>query len=741
MKKTILLIYLASCCAVVAQSKMYIHKSDDITLGISLSAVSWKGFKDTLVVNCGSINAGIPLSKIDSVSFGEDSDTIQVIFKNNSVSITNPLAFENVSVNVTGANVEITSTSMVKDLNYKISGSSVNGMLKIYSDNKFNLIMNNVTLANAAGPAINIQSGKEASVILVDGTTNTLTDGASYEDTYVNNNGVTEDQNAAFFCKGDISFSGTGSLTINGTGADKHGLYSKDKIKFKSAKLVVKSAAKDGIHPKDGITVESGTINVTAAGDAIDADAGFVSITGGSVTTNNTAASANGISSFTTMAISNAEINVTVAGDKAKGIKAGQNMTLGSGNITVTTSGNAVLEASGSGYNPSYCSAFKCDSSITINGSNITIKSSGKGGKGFSADKNIQINSGTVNITTTGAGATYTNSTGVLDSYHSTSITANGNIAIIGGTVITSNSGAGGRGITSDGTLTIGNSSNQPNISVTTSGSKIFLSGSGENANYDEAKTIACNGAIIIDNGIINISSADDGIKSDVSVTINNGTITISKSVEGIEGPYITINNGTINITASDDGINTSKGNGGEANDGSIMTINGGNIYVNVTGGDGLDSNGSIVMTGGTVVVNGPPSAPEVGLDYNGTFNISGGLLIASGPNSGNMIQATSTTSAQYAVKATASSSVTASTLFHIQDASGNNLVTFKPVRNVYYFVFSSPDIKNGATYSIYTGGTSTGTYTNGIYVGGVYSGGTLKKSFSITGKVTNVAF
>jgi hypothetical protein len=84
---------------------------------------------------------------------------------------------------------------------------------------------------------------------------------------------------------------------------------------------------------------------------------------------------------------------------------------------------------------------------------------------------------------------------------------------------------------------------------------------------------------------------------------------------------------------------------------------------------------------------------------------------------------------------------LTSSTLFHIQDASGSNLVTFKPVRNVYYVVFSSPDLKSGATYYIYTGGSSTGTYANGLYVGGTYSGGTMKKSVVISGKVTSVSF
>jgi hypothetical protein len=712
-----------------------------MTIGVPVSSVVWLIKGDTLLISSGGIQAGIPTTKIDSVSFAGDSDTISISYNGGSVSVVNPLAFENVSVSVNGANVLVTSTSAVKGLNYKLSGGSDNGSLKIYSDSKYNLIMNNVNIASKSGPAINSQSGKETSVILIEGTSNSLTDGASYDDTYLNAGGATEDQNAAFFCKGDISFNGSGTLTINGRGADKHGLYSKDQINIKNGNLIVKSASKDGIHPKDGITISGGTVNVTSTGDAIDADAGFVLITGGSVTANASAESSDGITSFTTMDISNATVNITVAGNQAKGLKAEQNLTLGSGNYIINASGGAVLEASGSGYDPSYSTAIKCDSSIIINGSNITIKSTGAGGKGISADKNIVINSGTINVTASGGGAVYKNSTGVTDTYHSTCIGADGNITIIDGTITTTSSGAAGRGITADGTLTIGNGSTQPNISLTTTGSKVYISGSGENAEYDEAKTISCDGAITINSGIFTINSADDGIKSDASITINNGTININNSVEGIEAPYVTINNGTVTVTASDDGVNTSKGNGGEANDGSIMTINGGNIYINTTRGDGLDSNGNIVMTGGTVVVNGPPSAPEVGLDYNGTFNISGGLLIVSGPNSGNMIQAPSATSGQYSIKATSSSGISSSTIFNLQDASGTSLVTFKPIRNAYYLIFSSPGLKSGSTYSIYTGGSSTGTYTNGLYVGGAYTGGTLKKSFSISAKVTSVTF
>ena len=108
------------------------------------------------------------------------------------------------------------------------------------------------------------------------------------------------------------------------------------------------------------------------------------------------------------------------------------------------------------------------------------------------------------------------------------------------------------------------------------------------------------------------------------------------------------------------------------------------------------------------------------------------------GPNS-NMTETFDNTSAQYSVLIKSQQSISTSTLFHIQDASGNDLVTFKGVRNFNSILFSSPGLTNGGTFSIYTGGNSTGAQNGGIYSGGAYSGGTLKKSFTVNSKVMNV--
>jgi hypothetical protein len=322
-------------------------------------------------------------------------------------------------------------------------------------------------------------------------------------------------------------------------------------------------------------------------------------------------------------------------------------------------------------------------------------------------------------------------------------MTADGNISLIGGTVRTASSGTGGRAINADGTLTIGDAGSSPIVNITTTGAKFLISGSGSGAEYCEAKAIKTDGAVNINSGTVAISSADDGIKSKKSITINGGDITIANSYEGMESPFITMNNGNFRITATNDGINTSMGtqNGGtESNDGSCFTMNGGYLVSGAIQGDAADCNGNVVMTGGTLILHGPPSSPEEAIDFNGTFNISGGYFVAGGTNS-NMNKPMSTTSVQYGLYALTSTVVSANTIFHIQDSSGNDVVTFKPVRNAYSFLFSSSGLKSGTTYSVYTGGTCTGTLKDGLFTGGSYSGGTLKKSFTISGKVTSLSF
>lgn len=258
-----------------------------------------------------------------------------------------------------------------------------------------------------------------------------------------------------------------------------------------------------------------------------------------------------------------------------------------------------------------------------------------------------------------------------------------------------------------------------------------FVINSSDDALHSDA-------GVAINGGTLTLSSHDDGIHADSEITINGGNVTIAKSYESMESGLITINDGNINMTSSDDGFNATQGIRTEGNDGSFLYLNGGTIHVNSSTGDGLDSNGSIVMTGGTVIVHGPKSQPEVGMDYNGTCKISDGTLVISGTSS-NMTQAPSSSSTQYSVLVRFSTSQSANSIVHIQDSNGTDILTFAPVRAYQSIVLSSPDLVKGNTYTVYTGGRSTGTVSDGFYTGGTYSGGTKYTDFTITNVVTTV--
>ena len=98
------------------------------------------------------------------------------------------------------------------------------------------------------------------------------------------------------------------------------------------------------------------------------------------------------------------------------------------------------------------------------------------------------------------------------------------------------------------------------------------------------------------------------GIKCDGNIEISGGVITVvASNHEGIETKgTLTVTGGRIYAQSSDDAINSS----------STMTITGGYICAYSTGNDGLDANGNCYISGGVVYAIGK-SSPEVAIDAN----------------------------------------------------------------------------------------------------------------------------
>ncbi|MBK8460491.1 MAG: carbohydrate-binding domain-containing protein [Micropruina sp.] len=210
-------------------------------------------------------------------------------------------------------------------------------------------------------------------------------------------------------------------------------------------------------------------------------------------------------------------------------------------------------------------------------------------------------------------------------------------------------------------------------------------------------------GYLSVTDGAVTISSGDDAMHSVNALNISGGTVDITKSVEGLESLNITISGGTTNVVSSDDATNATDTLTGTAS--GLLTISGGQLTVN-SEGDGLDANGSIVMTGGDVVVNGPTMGGNGSLDYDGTFLISGGTLVAAG--SSGMAQAPSTTSTQKSLMASVNAA--AGSKVEFIDSSGTVVATITTVKQVQNVVVSSPEIKEGETYTVSVNGSEVGT-------------------------------
>jgi hypothetical protein len=394
--------------------------------------------------------------------------------------------------------------------------------------------------------------------------------------------------------------------------------------------------------------------------------------------------------------------SLTVKGNYNDGIASKDGLIIKSGNINVTAADDGIR---GKDY-------------LIVKGGTLTVKSKGDGLKADNdADSTkgyIYIATGTLNITAT-AGDAITAETDVLISDGQITLTSGGGSSYTA-TSTTSTKGIKGivNTIIDGGTFTISSS--------------------------DDA--LHSNKNLVINAGTFAISSGDDGIHADATLKIYGGTINITKCYEGIESAALTINSGNIYVVASDDGINGAGGNDGSSTGSFVTTgnytlhINGGYIVVNAAG-DGIDVNGAITMTGGTVIVNGPTNSGNGALDYDTTFIISGGSIVATG--SSGMSMAPSTSSTINSVLINFRSSYSANTLMHIQSSSGTEILTCKPVKTYQSLEFSSSKLVTGTTYDVYYGGTSTGTLTDGVYSGGTYLGGTKYTSFTVSGTVTKM--
>ena len=208
----------------------------------------------------------------------------------------------------------------------------------------------------------------------------------------------------------------------------------------------------------------------------------------------------------------------------------------------------------------------------------------------------------------------------------------------------------------------------------------------------------------------------DAAIAANLSLTIGGDGALEVRGIqnEGIASSmHLTFTGGDIHVWAVEDGVNANN------DDVSEITITGGTLVVETETGDGIDSNGTITITGGDVTTLGAMADRNGGLDADGAITIDGGKVIATGARQ----PAPAEASLQQSLLLQFDQTQDADTLIVIQDPSGNDLFVFAPATPFRQLLVSDPVISPGETYSVYLGGTAEGDAVDGRYAAASNSG------------------
>ena len=366
-----------------------------------------------------------------------------------------------ITATINGGHIVINST--LSKIGYQVKGACSNGSLKIYSEKKFRLLFNGITLTNPAGPAINIQSGKTVYASIVNGTTNTLCDGVTYSAPVMGSNGEEEDQKGTLFSEGQLIFDGytNGTGTLNVTSHGGHAICSDDYIMVRGGNINIISAAKDGFRTKDKfiigraeaysptitinatsngiecsegtLTIEAGKLDITAGGEAIKVeyeeavpDPAVIPdayIKGGYLKLTTTGEKSSAIQTTRNYNQSGGVIEATVGGNGSKIINCDGTVVISGGKLTGFVNGTVSSDETSAG-------GIKSNGNVEIANSVVAIDCKGKGSKAINCDNSVTVNSGNVTLLTTGE-----NYTEILDDKKSCAIQAD-IITVNDGTVI-----------------------------------------------------------------------------------------------------------------------------------------------------------------------------------------------------------------------------------------------------------------------------------------------------------------
>lgn len=225
---------------------------------------------------------------------------------------------------------------------------------------------------------------------------------------------------------------------------------------------------------------------------------------------------------------------------------------------------------------------------------------------------------------------------------------------------------------------------------------------------------------VLLAGGDVTVRAYDDAVHADAGIAVTGGVFTAESCYEGFEALTIDVSGGEVSIRCTDDGLNANGNSGGfgpfrentgEAAVETWIHIRGGSLtVVNETArdADGLDSNGDLIVSGGTVRVSlpgaGSNSALDCGSESGGVCLVTGGEVVACGSSA--MAEGFGGDSTQGSILYTCAAETEAGTTVTLQTAEGAELLRYTAPCGFTSVLLSSPAMQLGETYRLTLGET-----------------------------------
>ena len=503
-----------------------------------------------------------------------------------------------------------------------------------------------VTIENNSNSPIFVQDCDKLELSAKKNTVNNIKDTRATYTEDVSGQG----KGAIYVENGDLKLKGTGTLNI--TANYLNGIHGKDDVKIQKQTLNV-TAVNHGIRGNDSVEIVSGNINISCGGDGLHSEnsdisskgnqKGNVTISGGTVTINSWGDAIQAAYDAVIEELDTSTPTVVTA-------KTNKYSSYNGATVDTSTSVFYLKMNSATYSNGMYTYAAQINGNWYKANYKGTMSSGGQGGPGGGGGRpgssstsyiyELEKPSGATSFTlyrfqgsaelSTENYAAKSDAKAFNDAYDTVEITVSSNKINFGSWSNYSSGNNNGADISAKGVKA------ENEIYIKGGVLDIKAYDDAIHANNDGTLENGSSplGNVNISGGTLILAASDDAIHADYTVNISGGKTTITTAYEGIEGNLIKISGGEAYAYATDDGVNATQGKS-TAN----VTVSGGLLDVEVPSSgdtDGIDSNGSITITGGVVIAKGPGSASgnafgAAAVDSDGSVTMSGGTLIVFG--------------------------------------------------------------------------------------------------------------